>query len=180
MGRDKAFLPHGPTTWIAHQVALLRAVGCAEVLISGRPATDYGVPDARLVFDPVAQAGPLAGLVAVLAAAQHPWVLVIAVDLPLLTPEFLQSLITASAGQIGIVPQTPHGPEPLAALYPRALLPHAEAALHTGRLALHALVTEAETLGLLRRLTLTPHESTAQKSLHALKNHNTPRDLHVT
>ena len=171
MERDKAFLPIAGQPLIARQAALLRSLGTDDLIISGRPDTDYAIPHARLVHDPIPDAGPLAGLVAVLSAAHHPWVLVLAVDLPHLTPAFLRSLLHSGAGRTGIVPRTAYGWEPLAALSPRTLLPAAEAALRSGRYSLQPFIDQAEHSGTIRRL-LVPSEN------HALfTNWNSPEDL---
>lgn len=176
MGRDKAFLPFpapdGPAL-LTRQAALLRDLGIDDLLLSGRPETDYRTtfPDARVVVDAVSNAGPLAGLSAILAAARHPWVLVIAVDLPRLTPEMLQTLLLTGAGQIGVVPQSPHGFEPLVALYPQALLPSLSAALERKQLGLQCLLRAAVDDGLMRAWPIPPEHS----SLFA--NWNTPDDI---
>lgn len=171
MGRDKAFLTIDGQTLIARQAALLRGLGASELIISGRPDVDYGISDARIVYDPVKDAGPLAGLVAVLSAARHAWVLVVAVDLPKLDAAFLNRLLALGGGRTGVVPHGPRGHEPLAALYPRALLPEAEAALQRGDYALHTLVERAEKNPLVTQFELKPAD------LNALANCNTPDDL---
>jgi len=171
MGLDKAFLPVDGQPLVALQAARLREVGCAELIISGRPGTDYGVPGSLVVHDPIPDAGPLAGLVAVLSAARHPWVLVIAVDLPRLDVDFLNRLLVLGGGHTGVVPHGPHGYEPLAALYPRALLPEAETALRRGDYALHTLVENARALALIHLLPLGGEDS------FTLKNWNSPEDL---
>lgn len=171
MGRDKAFLSHDGIPLVARQVGLLRALGIDDLLISGRAGIDYAVPDARVVTDPVPDAGPLAGLAATLAAARHPRVLVIAVDLPLLTTSFLQRILDTGGGRGGVVPHGPHGFEPLVALYPRDLLPRIEAALAERRLGLQALLAAAVVDGLMTRLDLADVDQ-----LH-LANWNTPGDI---
>jgi molybdenum cofactor guanylyltransferase len=175
MGRDKAFLPFpapdGPPL-IARQAALLRSLGITDLIISGRADTDYAtaIPDGRLVYDTVPDAGPLAGLAAILAAASHPWVLILAVDLPQLTPAYLQKLISTGGGHHGVVPQGPHGYEPLAALYPRTLLPRLQAALDAGQFSLQKLLHESIEAALIKALPLEPTE------LNQLSNWNTPAD----
>jgi len=170
MGRDKAFLPIASQSLIARQSALLRSLGTDDLIISGRPNTDYAIPDARIVHDSIADAGPLAGLVAVLSAARHPWVLVIAVDLPRLDATFLNRLLAQGGGRTGVVPYGPRGYEPLAALYPRALLPEAETALRDGEFALHTLIESAQHLGLIRPLPLD------EEDVPLLTNWNSPED----
>ncbi len=177
MGRDKAFLPFpapdGPPL-IARQAALLRSVGADDLLISGRPSVDYttAVPDAHVVTDPVPDAGPIAGLAAVFAAARHPWVLVIAVDLPRLTTDYLQKLITSGAGRVGVVPRGSQGYEPLVALYPRCLLSEIQSALAKGEsLSLQNLIHTGVTRSLLSPLPILPGETTV------FTNWNTQNDV---
>ncbi|HTJ78137.1 MAG TPA: molybdenum cofactor guanylyltransferase [Rariglobus sp.] len=171
MGRDKAFLTLDGRTLVSRQAALLNELGCAELLLSGRPDTDYGVPSARMVYDSVADSGPLAGLAAVLAAARHPWVLVLAVDLPHITRPFLQSLLDQGAGRTGIAPRITEGWEPLAALYPRTLLPEAEAALRDGRYSLQPFLDQAEHSGFMCRRFVASDEQPL------LANWNSPSDF---
>ena len=101
MGRDKALLPHPVSglPLLAHQAALLRSLpGCAELLLSAPGDRGYALTGplsgARVAVDAVPDCGPLAGLAAGLAAATTPRLLVLAVDLPLVTPSYLQQLLS--------------------------------------------------------------------------------------
>ena len=170
MGRDKAFIPIHGQTLVAHQAALLRSLGIDDLIISGRPEVDYAIPDTRLVTDTVTDAGPLAGLAAILKAARHPWVLVLAVDLPKLTPAYLQSLLDTGAGRIGVVPHGPRGYEPLAALYPRVLLPRVDAALAAGRFSLQKLIEDSVQHTELKKVEID------SAHLPQFANWNTPQD----
>ena len=178
MGRDKAFLPFpapdGPSL-IARQAGLLRSLGITDLLISGRPDTDYAtaVPDARVVTDTLADAGPLAGLAAILASARHPWVLIIAVDLPFLTPAYLQKLLAAASDGVGVVPHGSQGYEPLVALYPRSLLPLVETALASAQFSLQLLLQSATQQYLIEPLQLVETELTL------FTNWNTPADIRL-
>lgn len=176
MGRDKAFLPFpapdGPPL-IARQAAVLRELGITDLLISGRPETDYAstVPGARIVFDAVPDAGPLAGLMAALAAARHEHILVLAVDLPRMTAGCLRNLLAAASPPAGIVPLGPQGYEPLAALYPRTLLPLLDRALASRDLGLQPLVQSAREAALLKPFPLSATD------LPHYTNWNSPQDL---
>jgi molybdopterin-guanine dinucleotide biosynthesis protein A len=170
MGRDKAFLTVDGTPLIARQAALLRSLGIDDLIISGRTGVDYAVPGARVVTDSIADAGPLGGLSAIFAAARHPWVLVIAVDLPRLTPSYLQKVLFAGGGHTGVVPHGPHGYEPLVALYPRSLLSKAEIALTAGQFSLQRFI-ESE----VSKHSLIPLEISEIESVQ-FTNWNTPED----
>jgi molybdopterin-guanine dinucleotide biosynthesis protein A len=173
MGRDKAFLATPPegTLLIDRQTALLRSLGSDDLLISGRAGVDYRVSDARSVADSVPECGPLAGIAALLAAARHPWLLVIAVDLPHLTSPYLEKLIASGAGPSGAVPSGNDGYEPLVALYPKSLLPVFERALAEGRFSLQPLLRTAVADGSLRSLAIEPSERTQ------FVNWNAPEDI---
>lgn len=171
MGRDKAFLDFEGTPLVRRQAALLAAVGCREILISGRPGVDYGVPEARVIFDPADDQGPLGGLVAALRTMQEARLLALAVDLPRMTAEFLQRMISVGDASMSVVPCGRHGYEPLGACYARSLRGPAEAALIGGRLSLQELVAEAEAAGLVRRLSLSPGDE------RVFENWNAPEDV---
>ena len=173
MGRDKAFLPLPPdgVPLITRQATLLRSLGFDDLIISGRAGVDYGVPGARVVTDTVVDAGPLAGLAAILAAAHHPWVLVIAVDLPHLTAAYLEKLLASGGGTTGVVPRGGGVYEPLVGLYPKKLLPVIETALAVGRLSLQPMLTAAVADGLLRPLAIETHEQVL------FTKWNTPADV---
>lgn len=147
MGRDKAFLPFpspdGPPL-IARQAALLRSLGIRDLIVSGRDGIDYtaAVPEARVVTDVISDSGPLAGLAAILAAARHPWILVVAVDLPRMNAFYLRKLLSISDGQSGVVPRGPHGFEPLVAVYPRHALTRLKICLETRQLGLQSLLNK--------------------------------------
>jgi molybdopterin-guanine dinucleotide biosynthesis protein A len=171
MGRDKAFLTVDGQSLIRRQAGLLQTVGCTDLIISGRPDVDYGVPATRTVFDHPSGAGPLAGLIAALEAAQHDWLLVLAVDLPRITADFLRTLLAHRAAGRGVVPFGMHGYEPLIACYPRAFLSLAMAAAERGDYSLQTLAAQAENRGLVARLRLSAENETL------LTNWNTPGDF---
>ncbi len=170
MGCDKAFLSMDGIPLVQRQAALLQSVGCDEVIISGKSGVDYGIPEARVVFDPVENAGPLAGLVAALSAARHERVLVLAVDLPHVTAVFLQRLLAANDVRHCTVPHGNHGYEPLVACYPRTFLDVAHDALTRGAYSLQTLLSAAESRGLVTRLPREPGDE------GVLTNWNTPED----
>lgn len=119
MGCDKAFLDVGGHSALAQQIQTVREAGATEVLISGRANTSYSAFDVPVIIDQFTDAGPLAGIHEALLAAQNPLVLVLAVDLPHLTSDFLQRLVDETGTELGVVPRCQGQIEPLAAFYPR-------------------------------------------------------------
>jgi molybdopterin-guanine dinucleotide biosynthesis protein A len=98
-------------------------------------------------------------------------VLVVATDLPGLTPELLLALVALPEADV-VLPRTAAGLEPLCALYRRdAALPRARTRLAAGELALHGLLAELrlETLAGADLLAVDPTGA-------ALANANTPEE----
>lgn len=156
MGRDKALLEvDGQPMWRRQRDVLARA-GAAEIFVSARPDQEWlraanasGAFTAAL-FDAMPSAGPLCGLTAALERATHPHVAVLAIDLPRLPAEWLAGLFGGCAAGVGACGRHEGMFEPLAAVYPRELMPLAWAALAHGRYALQRLVADGVAQGLLR------------------------------
>jgi molybdenum cofactor guanylyltransferase len=102
--------------------------------------------------------GPLAGLAAILKAASFEKTLVLAVDMPAMTPGMLKKIVTLCREDQGCVPVDDRGFEPLAAVYSKQLLPLAEELLIAGRYFMQEFVTEAVERRLIRALELEPAE----------------------
>ena len=139
MGRDKAALPVAGETLLVRQLRLLAEAGCQECLVSvAGPDTALPLlsPEPRVIGDRFPEAGPLAGLERSLALAHHDLVLVLAVDLPAMTADFLRTLLAEAIPSCGVVPVIGDRFEPLAAVYPRQAHAEAELRLLRGELAL--------------------------------------------
>jgi molybdopterin-guanine dinucleotide biosynthesis protein A len=119
MGRDKAWVELGGRPLLELAVEKVRGAGIEELFISGRPGVDYSAVRCPVIFDLEPGLGPLGGIERALHAASSPLVLVLAVDLPGMTPAFLRKLVARCRGLTGAVPKVSRGLEPLAAIYPR-------------------------------------------------------------
>lgn len=100
--------------------------------------------------------------------------LVLGVDMPGMTPVFLEAMVQralASHGTRGVVYEGPRGFEPLAAFYPVAVVPLLQAAVAMGNLRLQAFIRSAVDAGLLEALTV-PVEGWG-----CFSNLNTPEDV---
>jgi molybdopterin-guanine dinucleotide biosynthesis protein A len=123
MGRDKAtLLIEGQPLW-QRQLAILRALGPKELFISGPRDGPYADAGVEIIEDAVPGLGPLGGIAAALRRAESPLVLVLAIDLPAMTADFLITLLLEGRS---VVPQNARYFEPLAAIYPRSALLAAE------------------------------------------------------
>ena len=158
MGTDKAFMRIGNNLLIERQLYCLRESGAAELLISGRAEVDYSRFGVRVVHDEQPHAGPLAGVDAALKASSSQLVLVLAVDMPRMTPEMIGKIISRCNEGVGCVPFDGHGFQPLGAAYPISLLPLAEHLLRLGRYSMQEFVRQAMSEGFIQPLELEPAE----------------------
>jgi len=136
-GSPKALARLGEKTFA--DIAWERLAWCDERLACGKLVD--GLPLRFPVRDddsPVR--APLAGVVAGLRAARFDVIIALPVDLPLVTEEALQALVSACTGNAA-VPQT----GPLPGAYRRSALPILERRLRAGDLALAAALVELET-----------------------------------
>lgn len=158
MGTDKAFLRVGDELLIERQLRCLGEAGADELLISGRKGADYSFLRGKVVYDEHPDAGPLAGIAAVLKAASWPLVLVLAVDMPAMTPAMLDKILSGCDEGLGCVPAQQEGFQPLAAAYPKALMEIADRLLSERQYSMHRFVTEALARELVELLPLATSE----------------------
>lgn len=91
MGTDKALLPWGTGTLLAHMHARLREAGARDVVVSGhRPDLD-GIPDVQ------PDTGPMGALAQLAPRLQDGAWLVVPVDMPLLSADLMDALLSAEA-----------------------------------------------------------------------------------
>jgi molybdopterin-guanine dinucleotide biosynthesis protein A len=128
MGREKALLDFGGVPLVVHTARLVEPLVACVTLV-GRPSLPV---DTRIqtIADHDSSSpgetesvrrGPLAGIAAALTATLRPWNLILACDLPYLSVEWLDWLLSRaedSDRQI-VIPHGEHGLEPLAAVYRR-------------------------------------------------------------
>jgi molybdopterin-guanine dinucleotide biosynthesis protein A len=116
MGHDKARLPWGDTDLLGHALARLSAV-TDDVRILAGPEPRYSQRGVPVVTDPVADQGPMAGLLAALKEARGRPALLLGVDLPLVPAGLLARLLALASHADAVVPVSRRGPEPLCAVY---------------------------------------------------------------
>jgi molybdenum cofactor guanylyltransferase len=173
MGRDKAALVvEGVPLW-RRQAETLRATGAAEVFISGRSDGPYAGSGEEVVTDAWADAGPLGGIATSMRRCANEWLLVLAVDMPAMTAEFLRGMAEEAMREgKAIVPRQADGRwEPLAAVYPKAGLEMVERMIEEGRRKMEGLVRELEEKGMLFRREISAEE------VGLFENWNEPGDV---
>ncbi|MEQ1854155.1 MAG: molybdenum cofactor guanylyltransferase, partial [Chthoniobacteraceae bacterium] len=96
MGRDKpGLIFDGKPLW-RHQLATLRATQPAELFISGAADGCYADAGIPVIPDDAPGLGPLGGIATALRRCTGEPLLVLAVDMPMMTPDFLRSLLDES------------------------------------------------------------------------------------
>ncbi len=171
MGTDKAFVVLDGATLLSRMLDLawsvakdVRIVGSVEKFASFAPTVEDVFPGC----------GPLAGIHAALRSSLTDRNLILAVDLPFLSRQFLDFLIAesrASEANVTIV-RTADGWQPLCAIYRRAFAVSAEAALRQGSYRIDALFTDGSTC------VISEDDLRQQKlSTDLFRNLNTPEDL---
>ncbi|HLF28607.1 MAG TPA: molybdenum cofactor guanylyltransferase [Anaerolineae bacterium] len=186
MGVDKAFIVFQGQTLIERVLDVLRAT-CEEIVIVANDAQPYARFAARVVPDTPPDFGPLAGLHAGLRAMRAELGVVVAVDMPFLSPALLRALIAAAEGWDAVIPALTaevsaedvkrHRAKdldmhPLHAVYRRTCLPPIAAALERGDRRLNAFFNAVK-VRYFDALEIRAHDP----ALRSLINVNSPDEL---
>jgi molybdopterin-guanine dinucleotide biosynthesis protein A len=131
MGSNKALLPYRGGRFIeviSRQLAEL----FREVIVVTNHPDQYAFVPFRKVSDTFPGMGPLAGIHAGLAASSGDAAFVVACDMPYLNPLLIRRLVrNAGSGRV-VIPESPHGPEPLHAVYGKECLDEIQVSLAAG------------------------------------------------
>lgn len=127
LGRDKALLDFGGRTLLEMTVERLREI-TSDIVVACGAGVRPGWPkvQARMAPDRVRGLGPLAGLEAGLRAVTNEAAVVVACDMPFLSPELLRYLAALVDGHDAAVPVIDGRRHALHAAYSRTCLPYIE------------------------------------------------------
>jgi len=131
IGTDKSLLPFRGQILLERALQVAAAVAGKVVIVGPRERyATYG----DVVEDIYPGCGPLAGIHAALSATQTDLNLVLSVDLPLMSAEFLRWFLeqARNTSDLIVVPDALGGQQPLCAMYRRAVCVFAELALKDG------------------------------------------------
>lgn len=171
MGRDKALLEIDRRPLLAHAIEKVRRLNVAELFISGRPGADYSPFGCPVLVDRQPGCGPLGGLERALCECSSPLLLVLAVDLPRMTTEFLANLAAQCDATTGVAPVLDGKLEPLAAIYPKACSELATRALAMSQYAAADFAMGCQRAGYLKLFPVSP------KAAAYFINWNGPEDV---
>jgi molybdopterin-guanine dinucleotide biosynthesis protein A len=172
MAADKAFVEFEGRTLLARALDLARSV-TADARIVG--ARDKFAQFAPVVEDIFQDRGPLAGIHAALRESPSKLNIMLAVDVPLVSREFLQYMTGQACGApeaTVVVPRAGGRRQPLCAIYRREFAAIAESALVAGRNRIDVLFDSVPTL-------VIEEETLARAGFFPamFRNLNTPEDL---
>lgn len=133
-GAAKALLRLGNQRIIDRQLAALQAVTPTIFIVAPDPSPYDGM-GLRVVPDAIAGAGALGGIYTAIVESPAPRTLVLACDMPFLTPALFEVLTAARYADADIViPRTVRGIEPLCAVYSKRCGPSIHERIRRGEL----------------------------------------------
>ncbi len=119
-GAAKALLPIGGQRIVDRQLAALQAVTRTIFIVAPDPSAYAGL-GLRVVPDAVEGAGALGGIYTAIVESPAPRTLVLACDMPFVTPALFRALAAPERADADVViPRTARGLEPLCAVYAKA------------------------------------------------------------
>lgn len=174
MGADKAFVEYEGRTLLTRMMDMARSVS-DNVRIVGSRQKFAGYGD--VVEDRFSDCGPLGGIHAALRESTTELNLMLAVDMPFITPHFLHYLLSKAQSADGtvVLPRSAGRLQPLCAFYRRDFAEVAEGALLAGRNKIDPLFS-------LVNANVIEEEELKRKgfSIDLFRNMNTPEDLRET
>ena len=140
MGRNKALLRLNGRTLIEHVVQAARSVTDNIFLVTNQP-DDFAFLQRPMYPDIIPNLGPIGGILTALHHCKTQHCLILACDLPFITPDALEALVRRTrAHDRGAVLDVGRGPEPLCGIYPAAALAEVQARIDSGELKLQKLL----------------------------------------
>jgi len=172
MGQDKSTLVfRGKPLWQT-QLQLLRELQPSEIFLSARLDPVWRPMDVQFIPDQPPSRGPLSGLAATLLRIRTDHLLALAIDMPLMSADFLRSLHHGIKPCCGVMPMVRDRAEPLAAIYPKAAASDLIAALSSGvDLSLQSVAKKLIAQRKLRAVSVSQNEEIC------FRNFNEPHDL---
>ncbi len=151
------------------QLQKLLNLGASRVLIACRKEQAIRHDRAEFVFDALGEdSGPMPAIARALEVTQQP-TLVLAVDMPLMTSDFLkQRLLMSCHDGISRFFKSEHGLEPLAGLYDPYLLPELQAAVAQDQLSLSQLALRVHREGIAEVIEVKDNEQSFFRNLNTL------------
>ena len=137
LGRDKAVEPLGGEALITRVIGRLGQFSEQTIVVvnNDERASDLPLPEsAKVAVDVYPDSGSLGGIFTGLSAADADWTVVVACDMPFISVDLFNYMLSLRDGYDAVVPRLEGRPEPTHAAYSKACLPHIESRLQAGNL----------------------------------------------
>ena len=122
MGTNKSFVEINGKSMIEHVLDTVAPFSNHKIIITNSP-DQYQSFDLPMFADIYPEHGPLAGIFTAVMHAPTPYTLIVATDMPWLNPNLLNYQIQLRHKADVIIPRWQKFPEPLHAVYSKAVLP---------------------------------------------------------
>ena len=172
MGEDKSFVLLNGRPMIETVLEKVAGLGDETIIVTNKPA-DYEHLDFPMVGDVYPDHGSLGGIYTAVFHATHLHTLVVACDMPWLSPDLLKYMIALQGQADVIVPRWQEFPEPLHAIYNKKCL----APMQTNLEAKHLKITRFfpnVTVRYVEKDEIIRFDENGR----SFANINTPQDLH--
>ena len=125
MGRNKASLTWNGNTFLHTLIEACRDF--PEIYVSVDDRSKYQDLSCTVVEDEERGYGPLEGIYQILKQMDAPYAVMLATDMPMISPEFLQALVSRLTGEEDCLVLRKEGrPQPLCSVYAKRILPTVE------------------------------------------------------
>ena len=171
MGEDKATLPFRERPLWQNQFDILRKLAPEVIFISARTDPAWRPTGAEFVGDVPPSRGPLSGIAAAISRSKRQHLLVLGIDMPFMTADFLRKLFERVNPGRGAVPMIDDRAEPLAAIYPPSAKADFTNALAGEDFSLQPLIARLIAAGKLESVKVSDEERALFRNL------NEPGDL---
>jgi molybdopterin-guanine dinucleotide biosynthesis protein A len=139
IGRDKAGLPWGESD-LLHVILEQMGQVCQERIVVMNRVWTPDIAGVTVVPDIIPQCGPLSGIHAGLSACREPYAFVTACDMPFLSPQAVEYLLSLANDWDAVLPGRGQELEPLFAVYNRRCIEPIEGLLRQGTRKLQRLL----------------------------------------
>lgn len=171
MGTDKSFVLFQGRPMIEVVREQVQGLGSKTILITNKPDAyaHLGLP---MFSDVYPDHGPLGGIYTAIYHAAHPHTLIVACDMPWLSRDLLQYMITLRETADVIVPRWQKFPEPMHAIYSKQCLPPIKAKLKAKQLKITSFYGQVDV-----RFVEREEIKQFDENGRSFANVNTPTDL---
>lgn len=146
MGQTKALVEVDGTPMALRVARALRTARCEEIFLVGGDSAELGGLGLTVVADLHPGDGPVGGVLTALRHASTDHVLIVACDLPYLTPATTQQLVAAADARRVVVATTDRI-QPTLALWPSSALEVVEQAFESGARSMRRLLDDFDVIG---------------------------------